>query len=285
MADQPISPNDLGAARYWDAIAPVEEADRGDEWVNRALRWREIERHLGGVETVLDVGGGGGVFSVPLAARGLRVTQVDVSSAMLDRAAARAAAAGVTVELVLGDARDLGRFAERSFDLVLNLDGAISFSGRAAVDVIRESCRVTRGTLIATASNKATMVATWIAYSMRAAGRILPAVHAMLRDGLWHKDALPDNALIYPAQCDIEELQAFTPVELAAAIEQCGLQVAAARSLGSLTQLLGPHGELAVPDAELLELADALDREVLPAGPGTFGRAGVLAVAHAPGGA
>jgi hypothetical protein len=31
---------------WWDAKAPKEELDSADEYINRALRWREIERHL-----------------------------------------------------------------------------------------------------------------------------------------------------------------------------------------------------------------------------------------------
>jgi len=59
---------------WWEAKAPEEEQDLGDEAVNRALRWREIERHLAGVHTVLDVGAGTGAFSIPLAQRGFAVT-------------------------------------------------------------------------------------------------------------------------------------------------------------------------------------------------------------------
>jgi len=52
--------------RWWDAKAPKEESDRADEAINRALRWRVLERHLDGVHTVLDVGGGTGAFSIPI---------------------------------------------------------------------------------------------------------------------------------------------------------------------------------------------------------------------------
>ncbi len=48
----------------WDAMAAVEEDDLADEAMNRALRWREIERHLAGVNTVLDLGAGTGAFSM-----------------------------------------------------------------------------------------------------------------------------------------------------------------------------------------------------------------------------
>ena len=69
--------------RWWDAKAPKEERDRADEAINRALRWRELERQLDGVRTILDVGGGTGAFSIPLARRGFEVTHLDLSPAML----------------------------------------------------------------------------------------------------------------------------------------------------------------------------------------------------------
>ena len=116
---------------WWDAKAEFEEVDRADEAVNRALGWREIERHVDGVKTVLDVGGGTGVFSIPLARRGFHVTHLDLSPAMLDKA--RKKAAGLAnIHFVEGNSADLSTFSDRSFDLVLSMDGAISFTGPLA---------------------------------------------------------------------------------------------------------------------------------------------------------
>jgi hypothetical protein len=54
-------------------------------------------------------------------------------------AIAREKAKGVeNIDFVEGKASDLSRFSERSFDLVLNLDGAISFSGFHALKAIQE---------------------------------------------------------------------------------------------------------------------------------------------------
>jgi ubiquinone/menaquinone biosynthesis C-methylase UbiE len=158
--------------QWWDAKSPQEELDRADECINRALRWREIERHLEGVSTILDVGGGTGAFSIPLAGRGFRVTHLDLSSAMLE--AARLKAQGVRgIRFLEGNAADLSQFPDRSFDLVLNMDGAISFCGSRAGEAIKESCRVCRRKLIVTVSHRAQMVAVWVASSLQVAGRFL----------------------------------------------------------------------------------------------------------------
>jgi len=79
---------------WWDAKAPEEEQDLADEAINRALRWREIELHLAGVRTVLDIGAGTGAFSIPLARRGFAATHVDFSPAMLALARHKAEGGG-----------------------------------------------------------------------------------------------------------------------------------------------------------------------------------------------
>jgi len=67
-------------------------------------------------EKVLDVGTGTGHFAFDLARRGLRVTGVDSSEAMLDVARAK----GRDATFVHADAADLP-FADASFDLVLSV--------------------------------------------------------------------------------------------------------------------------------------------------------------------
>jgi len=75
---------------WWNVKAPKEEELIDDHSINIALRWREIERHLKDVKTILCVGGGTGVFSVPLAERGFQVTHADISPSMISIAKKKA---------------------------------------------------------------------------------------------------------------------------------------------------------------------------------------------------
>lgn len=269
---------------WWDAKAVREAQDIGDEPINRALRWREIERHLPGVRTVLEVGGGTGAFSIPLAGRGLAVTHLDLSPEML--ALAREHAKGLSnIDFVQGNAVDLARFSDRAFDLVLNMDGAISFSGALAEQAIAESCRVTNGKLILTVSHRAWMAPVWVAGSLESLGRFPPAVAAMLERGEWHQDMYPDNPSLSKGMTQdyMGALRAFLPGELRAILERAGMKVLRCGGLGSLAGLCGPDTVKRVLDdgtllADFLNLCDLYDLEILPDGPGTRQRAGLIAV-------
>lgn len=112
---------------WWDAKAPFEETDRADEAISRALRWRELECHLPGVRTILDVGGAGQAPSRFACQRGLGVTHLDLSPAMLD--------------------------------LVLATDGAISFCGPLTEQALAESCRVGHQTVFVTVLYRTSLLA------------------------------------------------------------------------------------------------------------------------------
>ena len=254
---------------WWDAKAPGEEQDLADEAVNRVLRWREIERHLAGVRTILDVGAGTGAFSIPLARRGFAVTHVDFSPAMLALARCKAEvysrggshacpersrrAAGPhpqawepallqNLGFVEANAAVLP-FPDRSFDLVLNMDGAISFCGSLAEQALREACRVTRKTLILTVSHRAWMIPIWVSASVKVAGRLLPAVGAMFDRGEWHQDQFPENPLLSRGvtQNYFPGFRAFLPVELRTLLEEAGMRVLRCGGLGTLANFCGPE--------------------------------------------
>jgi SAM-dependent methyltransferase len=272
--------------QWWDAKAPKEETSFADEAINRALRWREIERHLENVHTILDVGGATGAFSIPLAKRGYRVTHADLSPEML--AIARNKARDVPgIEFLEGNASDLARFADRSFDLVLNMDGAISFSGSKAITAIRETCRVTRMTAILTVSHRAQMTAAWVNGSLAKTGDLGPAAHAMADRGEWHQDQFPDSKVLTEGMTQnyLGALKAFLPDELKGILNAEGMHVLRCGGLGSLAGLCDAEALTRVLKDEallqsFLDICERFDRDILPCGPGTRLRAGLIAVAR-----
>lgn len=88
----------------------------GEELAHRTLRWMDV---TGEPLRVLDLACGTGAASLVFAAAGHSVTGVDLSIAMLERARHNAAFAGLAVDFVAGDLRDLERATLASgFDLV-----------------------------------------------------------------------------------------------------------------------------------------------------------------------
>jgi len=266
---------------WWEGKAQREEDDLADEKINRLLRWRTIERYLKNVETILEVGGGTGAFSLPLARRGYRIVHVDFSKAMID--AARKKASGIkNLEFLLANAVDLRPFEDRSMDLVLNMDGAISFCGTAAERAIAESCRVARRTLIASVSNRAWLAAVWLSESIKRVGSIIPAVYEMIETGFWHKEQYPENDQF--VRDYFGTLKSFLPQELHEAISRNGMKVIELRAIGSLSNLSNEVLLKVLGDENLLnkyvDLCEQYDKSIDPSGPGTRQRAGLLAVAQ-----
>jgi SAM-dependent methyltransferase len=105
------------------------------------LAWRLLGLRPG--MSVLDLACGHGDLANALAARGCRVTGLDSSAVFLDRARADAAAAGVSVEYVAGDMRDLPWTAR--FDRVVNWSTAFGYfddaANRAVLDGIARVLR------------------------------------------------------------------------------------------------------------------------------------------------
>jgi SAM-dependent methyltransferase len=133
---------------------------------------------------VLDIPCGPGRHLVPLARRGLQLCGVDLSHAYLAEAGQRAAAAGVSVELVQGDMRRFVRPA--SFDLAICMYTSFGYFSEPQDDVtmLQNLYRSLRpaGHLVLELVTKETAVATGPhAYEVGSGRRIVE--HAQLLEG------------------------------------------------------------------------------------------------------
>jgi SAM-dependent methyltransferase len=92
---------------------------------------------------VLDLGCGDGTTALPAARRGADVLGVDIASNLVEAGNRRAQAEGLTnCRFQEGDATNLSELADRSFDLVVSIFGAM-FAPKP-FDVAKEMVRVTR---------------------------------------------------------------------------------------------------------------------------------------------
>jgi SAM-dependent methyltransferase len=132
------APDDRGDFAEHGPVVPG--AGFPDETVAE-LTWRLLDLRPG--MSVLDLACGHGELANRLAARGCRITGLDSSAVFLDRARADAAAAGVNVEYVAGDMREIPWTSR--FDRVINWSTAFGYfddtTNRAVLDGIVRSLR------------------------------------------------------------------------------------------------------------------------------------------------
>lgn len=122
----------LGVA--YDAIAT--EYDRrivGDAWIRRTL-WRHFDRVFGAGDRVLDAGCGTGIDAVHLAARGVRVTAIDVSEQMVARLRAKIAGqpTAARIEVHVGGFVDVAARLDGPFDGLISSFAALNTVDLAA---------------------------------------------------------------------------------------------------------------------------------------------------------
>ena len=273
--------------KFWDEISQTEEVDYDDEMVNRLLRFKAIQCHLSGVHKILDVGAATGAYSIPLARMGFDVVHLDLSDEMI-KAVKEKAADLTNIRFIKQDAANLSIFEDNEFDLVLCFDGAISFSGSKAGNVITEICRVGKKVMLSV-SSKSCMTATWLNYSLTKLNRIHPSVKDMMETGYFCKANYKDADEL----TSIAELKAYDVDELRDVLSKNGMNVLECHSIGSLTHLYLLHlyrqnpaedvhkkiNEISA-DKEFLEICDYYDRYVMPKGMGSFRRAGIFAIAE-----
>jgi SAM-dependent methyltransferase len=128
----------LGRARAFYDRDPEAEWGRLDGRVQyrieRLVTWHALERHLpppGEGVHVLDAGGGPGRYTIELAARGYRVTLLDLSPGNIALARRKIGEAAPSVAANVADCvqasfTDLSRYADGAFDAVLCLGAALS---------------------------------------------------------------------------------------------------------------------------------------------------------------
>ncbi len=131
-----------------DGRAMDERQDRAQVRVKHTVLWDLIQTHLpeDRASPILDLGGGTGVWALPIAEAGYRVVLTDISPGLLDRAREKVDAAGLKdrIEIREADIRDLSAFDDASFPLALVLGDPLSYCGDAEL-ALREILRVTDG--------------------------------------------------------------------------------------------------------------------------------------------
>jgi len=118
---------------FYPFMFAEERLRQGADEIQKAIRLAGLGGESQG-RAVLDLCCGPGRHAVPLAERGFRVTGVDRTEFLLERARDRARLAGVSLELVRADMREFRR--PESYDLALSLFTSFGYFEARADDLL-----------------------------------------------------------------------------------------------------------------------------------------------------
>jgi SAM-dependent methyltransferase len=204
---------------------------------------------LGEGDAVLDVGCGDGRHLRALAPRGIRGTGVDVSPGLVEAGRSAAAADGVEVELLVGDARRLGEVLGGrvgTYDVAWSLcQGALGTSPEADPGVVAGIARAVRpGGMVALTFFHALFAARHLA-----PGDALDTVH------LTHHQVSEVRGPDHRRRAFDLWTAAYTVREAARLAADAGLEVVSVRGAEPGAYGRRAEGEVGVDDPELLLLA------------------------------
>ncbi len=213
-------------ADYLRIFSPVLPDERTAAEVNAVVERLGLEPGA----RLLDLCCGQGRHAVPLARLGYRVTGLDLSRRLLERAAGLAAGQGQQVGLVEGDMRRLP-FADASFDAVLNLFNAFGYLEDDAQDelVLAEVARVLRpgGRFLQELANREALVRGWHDSEVVRTDGGLVVLQERTLDLRASRD-LTSYTLLHPdgRRTTLEHaIRLYTLTELAAMLERAGLEL------------------------------------------------------------
>jgi len=222
--------------------------------------WDLLERCLPAAPaTVVDVGGGAGVYAIPLASAGYEVHLVDPVPLHVEQAAAAARQAGTPLTSIsAGDARDLA-IADDSADAVLLLGPLYHLTSREdRMAALREARRILRpgAIVVAKALSRFYPVFEELAGGMPASPEGLAATARFLADGQYRN---PGGDPAYFTTSYFHR-----PEELADELKDAGLELRhLVAASGSVKLLPGLSQLLDIPEARdhLLSVLRLLEAE------------------------
>lgn len=132
--------------KAYDGIVEIEDRfEKGFSLRNEIPR-EFIKKYLGASDVVLDAGGGSGINAIMMAQRCKRVTLVDISPKMLERAAINIQDSGLTekIELIEGDISNLEQFGDTEFSFVVCVGGTLSCVREKGQQAMQELVRVVK---------------------------------------------------------------------------------------------------------------------------------------------
>jgi len=123
------------SSKFWNLPQkPFEELNRETLFLDDIISKYHIEKKLlaniGDIKTVFDGGAGYGRFSILLAKQGLKVTHLDISLPMIEKAREIAKENNVydNMTFIHGSLEELTQFKDKEFDLVVSFDSPISYT-------------------------------------------------------------------------------------------------------------------------------------------------------------